>query len=187
MLSSLLLGACSTTNPVLTFFFDGVPAPGEEQAPTPVVRQPRRAPYVPPESKIHIIEIPERPPPVDWRARYEALPKNDEDGVDWMRALNEGIITPRPGLAENAAEEEPTDMDVELVPEGMPEYKVVFPHKSHTQWLVCDNCHAGMFEMAQGADEITMDKINAGEYCGVCHGKVALPNLESCPACHTDM
>jgi c(7)-type cytochrome triheme protein len=30
---------------------------------------------------------------------------------------------------------------------------------------------------------ITMAKIQAGEYCGACHGKVAFP-VEACGRCH---
>lgn len=181
------LSACSTANPVLTFFFDGVPPPGVDQSPVPVVHQPRRAPHQPPKPDVIVLDIPDKPPPVDWRARFEALAKNADDGVDWVRAINDKAITPKPGIAADAKEEEPTEIDIEFVPKDQPEYKVVFSHKPHTQWLSCANCHTDIFEMEQGKVKMTMDKINAGAYCGVCHGKVALPELTTCPACHKAM
>ena len=180
------LAGCSTPRSLLSLVFDGVPAPGAEPPPAPVVRPPRRPTYKPPESA-PLIEIPDKPPAIDWRARFLALARNAEEEVQWTRALNDKTITPRPGIAAGAKEDDPTDMDLEYVPKGQPQYKVIFPHKPHTQWLGCPNCHTGIFEMEKGKASMTMDKLNAGAYCGVCHGKVALPALTSCPACHTAM
>lgn len=180
----VLLGACTSSHELLTTFFDGVPPPGAEKPPAPVVRPPRRPPYKPPEPVVKTVQIIEAPPPIDWRARYEALAKNAAGDIDWARALSEKTITPKPGLTAEKKDEEPTDMDVEYVPKGQPEYKVVFPHKAHTQWLACTNCHTEIFEMEKGKAALTMEKINGGAYCGVCHGKVASPDVANCPACH---
>ena len=128
--------------------------------------------------------LPERP---DLPAIYATLPRNDDGQIMWQQALADKIIAPKPGIADDAKDEEPTDMDVELEPKGQPEYKVVFSHKVHTQWLGCDNCHTALFEMEKGKTVITMDKINAGQACGVCHGKVAAPEPMACPACHEAM
>ncbi len=130
---------------------------------------------------------PEEPPPPDYAAIYQTLPRDGEGHVEWVRALADKLITPKPGLAPDAKDEEPTDMDVELVPKRQPEMKVIFSHKVHTAWLGCNNCHTGLFEMEAGKTVITMDKINDGAQCGVCHGKVALPEPSSCPACHVAM
>ena len=96
-------------------------------------------------------------------------------------------IEPKPGIADDAKEEEATDLDLEYVPEGQPEYKVVFPHKPHTQWMGCPSCHSddGLFEMEKGKAKMTMASLGEGKYCGACHGKVAAPDLNGCPACHT--
>lgn len=187
ILCGMCLTACTTSNPVLTFFFDGVPAPGKEQPLTQVVHQPRRPPYKSPESLRQVIVVPDLPPPIDWRERFQTLAKNDFGDVDWTRALNDKVITPKPGLAADAKDEEPTDMDLEYVPKGQPKYKVVFPHKPHTQWLACTNCHTDIFEMEKGKAKMTMDRLNAGAYCGICHAKVASPELTTCPACHKAM
>lgn len=183
----LLLASCSSSHQLLTLVFDGVPLAGQENTLRPVVKPPRRPPYKPPAALVKTEEIIELPPPIDWRARYQALARNAAGDVDWTRALSEKSITPKTGLAPDAKEEEPTDMDLEYVPKDQPEYKVVFPHKPHTQWLGCPNCHTGIFEMEKGKATMTMDKINGGAYCGVCHGKVASPDLSNCPACHKAM
>jgi len=126
----------------------------------------------------------ERP---DVEAIYATLPRSDDGQIMWMKALADKTIAPKAGIAVDAKDEEPTDMDVELEPEGQPEYKVVFSHKVHTSWLVCDSCHTGLFEMEKGKTVITMDKINAGEACGACHGKVSAPEPTACAVCHEAM
>jgi len=61
---------------------------------------------------------------------------------------------------------------------------VRFPHLPHTQWLTCKNCHPAIFLPQRGGNFVTMAAIIEGEYCGVCHGKVAFPPLE-CNRCHS--
>ncbi len=183
----LLLSSCTSPNQLLSLVFDGVPPPGRESLLRPVVKPPRRPPYVPPAPLVKIEEIVELPAPIDWRARFQALARNAAGDVDWARALSEKSVAPKAGIAPDAKDEEPNDMDLEYVPKDQPEYKVIFPHKPHTQWLGCPNCHGGIFEMEKGKATMTMDKINGGAYCGVCHGKVASPDLSNCPACHKTM
>jgi c(7)-type cytochrome triheme protein len=187
LLVAILLAACTTSHQVLTTFFDGVPEPGQPGPSHEVNKAPRRVAYVKPPPLTKFVEYPDLPPPTDWRGIYTTLEKNKAGDIDWARAIADKIITPKPSLKPDAKDEEPTDMDLEFVPKGQPEYKVVFPHKPHTQWLACDACHAGLFEMEKGKAAMTMDKLNAGEYCGVCHGKVASPELTNCPACHKAM
>ena len=88
-----------------------------------------------------------------------------------------------PGIAPDAKDEEPTDMDVELDSSGK-ESRAVFPHKAHTQWMACAACHTGIFEMEKGKAKLTMADMGEGKQCGACHGKVAAPDLTSCPDCH---
>jgi len=102
---------------------------------------------------------------------------------DWAKALTEGVIAPRSGIDPKAADQPVLPLDVELVPAAGDMFKVIFPHKTHTEWLQCPNCHTGIFQMAKGADPITMEKINAGQYCGVCHGKMAFAPT-ACGRCH---
>lgn len=183
-LALLLEVACTTANPVMTFFFDGVPAPGEVRVVQDVVKQPRRPPYKPPPPLVTIEAIPDLPPAVDWAGIYKSLPRSEADAVLWVKALDDKLITPKPGIAADAKDEDPTDMDVELASSGQPEYKVTFRHKPHTQWMGCPLCHAGLFEMEKGKVKLTMAEMGAGKQCGACHGKVAAPELSSCPDCH---
>ncbi len=117
-----------------------------------------------------------------WAEASKLLPVT-AGGPDWSKALAEGVIAPRAGLDPSAAARPIMPLDVELVPEGNPAFKVVFPHQAHTEWLGCESCHPALFQMARGTNPITMAKIQAGEYCGACHGKVAFP-VEACGRCH---
>lgn len=102
--------------------------------------------------------------------------------VDWIRALRNGYIRPRSELNENAPVRV-LETDILLNKTGsIP--RVRFPHKAHTEWLDCSNCHEHIFKSKAGATPITMGKILEGEYCGVCHGAVAFP-LTECNRCHT--
>ncbi len=62
----------------------------------------------------------------------------------------------------------------------------VFPHWIHRMQYKCSACHEEPFKMKAGANEITMDAIQAGQFCGVCHnGKAAFEsNFDTCPRCH---
>ena len=76
-------------------------------------------------------------------------------------------------------------MDMNIVREvkgSMPD--VVYPHKQHTEWLDCSNCHTGIFIPQKGANVMSMAAILLGEKCGVCHGKVAFP-VSECRLCHS--
>jgi len=180
----LLLGSCGPPPAFLEPLFPD--AKNSADASKLPVRAPRRT-LQKKEEEPPVAKAPELPPRPDLPAIYATLPRNDDGQIMWQKALADKIIAPKPGIADDAKEEEPTDMDVELEPKGQPEYKVVFSHNVHTQWLVCDNCHTALFEMEKGKTVITMDKINAGQACGVCHGKVAAPEPTACPACHEAM
>lgn len=183
--AAVLAVACTTQNPVMMLVFDGVPEPGVARVPQPVVKQPRRPKYKKPPPPVTIVEVPDIPPPTDWKGIYAGLSRN-EDGVAWVKALEAKQITPKPGLAPDAKDEEVTDLDVELDANG-PDNKATFPHKAHTMWMACTACHTGIFEMEKGKAKMTMAGMNEGQWCGACHGKVAIPELTACAACHTAM
>lgn len=133
---------------------------------------------------------PEGPPraPIEqvagWDAASKLLPSH-AGFPDWSKALNDGVVAPRAGLDESAENQPVLPLDVPFMASGNAAFKVVFSHKAHTEWLGCNNCHVGIFQMKRGATPITMEKINAGEYCGVCHGKVAFAVNTGCARCHT--
>lgn len=101
--------------------------------------------------------------------------------VDWMRALNERVITPRANLDADAPVRLREDDILLNLRGGMP--IVRFPHRSHTQWLDCSNCHEHLFKSQAGANRLSMFQILQGEQCGVCHGAVSFP-LTECARCH---
>ena len=186
--SGFFLSGCAPQTQLLSVLFEGVP-PVKEAPPEPIVRRPRRPPYkppAPPEVKPPV-EAQEAPVKLDWAALFQKLPKVADGSVDWMRALNAKLIAPKPGIDPEAKTEQPViDLNVERNTRGQPLFKVIFPHKAHTQWFACTNCHPAIFQMQRGANPITMEKIFAGEYCGRCHGKVAFA-LTGCARCHIAM
>ncbi len=104
--------------------------------------------------------------------------------VDWVQAVNDRKISPLPDLEDDTLMEI-LDMDIEfeVKSDNIPLVNVIFPHKEHTQWLSCSNCHPQIFKDKIGENNITMSEINSGKFCGICHGKVAFPIL-NCLGCH---
>lgn len=117
---------------------------------------------------------------------YDGLPTTEFGNyVDWVKSLNDGLLQPRYDRFDPTVE--PLVMDLDIVREvkaSMPD--VVFPHKPHTQWLHCSNCHPKIFIPQRNANVITMSAILLGQKCGVCHGKVSFPiTTKSCTKCHS--
>jgi c(7)-type cytochrome triheme protein len=117
----------------------------------------------------------------------EALAKLPPDVVGnqvrWVKALAEGAISPRTNILPET-KVNILDLDVILPRTGeMP--MVRFPHRQHTEWLDCSNCHEKLFKSKAGATKaLNMFEILQGEYCGLCHGAVAFP-LTECKRCHS--
>ncbi len=108
-------------------------------------------------------------------------PDNAGNQVNWHKAMEQGLINPRSSLS-GAKEPEILDLDI-LMEDTRGALMVLFPHKVHTQWLDCENCHEKLFKYETGATPISMGDILNGESCGVCHGAVAFP-LTECNRCH---
>lgn len=119
------------------------------------------------------------------QAPAEALSKLPADTagnlVLWVRALDEGAIDPRSTLRAGGTPELRDDAIFVSRFGAMP--AVRFPHRAHTQWLACSNCHEKLFVSKAGANKLSMQKILDGEQCGLCHGAVAFP-LTECNRCH---
>ena len=117
---------------------------------------------------------------------YDGLPQTETglgNGVNWVKALDDGNIKPRWERTDPSAEPMVMDMNIVRVPKSsMPD--VVFPHRQHTLWLACSNCHPDIFIPRKGANQINMAAIILGQKCGVCHGKVAFP-VSECKRCHS--
>ena len=118
---------------------------------------------------------------------YEVTKGFPSDGhgnkINWVKAMDEGKFKPKASL-QGDEQMISIDMDVKMVLKESVMPDVVYPHKAHTQILGCDNCHPNIFKQQAGANPTTMNKIYGGEYCGVCHGRVAFP-FEDCFRCHS--
>ncbi len=118
------------------------------------------------------------------RDAFADLPKGIAGNhVDWVKSLEGNDITPRYDRLDPARQ--PVVLDLNIVREvkgSMP--NVVYPHKQHTEWLDCSNCHPAIFIPKKGANNLSMASILLGQQCGVCHGKVAFPVAE-CRRCHS--
>lgn len=118
------------------------------------------------------------------RDAFQTLPRSQSGNyIDWVQALQGGKIDPRFDRLDEKAR--PIVMDLNIVREvkgSMPD--VVYPHKQHTEWLDCANCHPAIFVPQKGANQISMAAILLGEKCGVCHGKIAFP-VSECRRCHS--
>lgn len=117
----------------------------------------------------------------------EALSKLPPDAVGnqtrWVQALEQGLISPRASILPGT-KVQVLDLDIILPRTGeMPMVK--FPHRQHTEWLDCTNCHDHIFKSKAGATiGMNMFQVLQGEYCGRCHGAVAFP-LTECKRCHS--
>lgn len=105
--------------------------------------------------------------------------------VDWVKSLEAGKVAPRADRLDPNAQPIVFDMNIVREVKGsMP--NVVYPHKQHTEWLDCSNCHPDIFIPQKGANQINMASILLGQKCGVCHGKVAFPvTATTCRLCHS--
>ena len=120
-------------------------------------------------------------PPLQGMA--ELVRSNFGNNTDWVASLESKKVTPRWERTNAMAEGIVMDLNIVRVPKGsMP--NVVFPHKQHTEWLECSNCHPAIFIPQKGANQISMPLIMLGQKCGVCHGKVAFP-VSQCTKCHS--
>ncbi len=205
-LAAVALAGCTaeTRQRILPIFFDGVPKEGEPAARPPIRRVRRDLLQEIEELKRKLAEAqatakalqagkpaeePQRPAEKakTFDEAVEALPRGRAGNVDWVQAIKEGAIAPRPGLDPKAPEHATLDLDVELASSPSKLFSVTYPHGAHTQWLTCGNCHPAIFPLKKGTEPVgvTMANIRAGKQCGVCHGKVAFPIDSECSRCHT--
>jgi len=107
--------------------------------------------------------------------------------IDWVTAMEEKSISPArflrippsPGIAYDKTLL--LEAEWERIPPSF------FPHKAHTAWLECSNCHPGIFNIQKKTTKHFEMKMNlAGEFCGVCHMTVAFP-MNDCKRCHPAM
>lgn len=182
------MGVAATAAPVAAFLRpvpnQPQPAPGSGPAPSPEAARPtvRGGEEQAGQNRFY---DPANPAFGALQKANEALagfPVDRQGNVDWMAALARGRIKPLADLR-GQTEIQPLDLDVVMTNTREMPY-VRFPHRSHTLWLDCSNCHPAIFEPRAGANRITMAEIFRGRYCGVCHDRVAFVTFFSCDRCH---
>lgn len=103
--------------------------------------------------------------------------------IDWTRSLKRAI-KPENYLKISFAEELAFDKTLQLEAEWARIPPAVFPHKQHTDWLDCNNCHPSIFNIKKKATKHFSMQLNLdGNFCGVCHLNVAFP-MNDCRRCH---
>ncbi len=108
------------------------------------------------------------------------------DLVDWEKAEALGLIHPAdylPGVSIKRDSLIPQkDFAITSKSTWMPD--IIFSHKKHVVWNGCEVCHPDIFPSAKkGTVKYSMLEISTGQYCGLCHGRVAFP-LNNCEKCH---
>ncbi len=113
------------------------------------------------------------------------LPKHENGEIDWVEALRDGTIKPRKTLPGGP---DPGYVDGFgfdfLLPGPDKMFDALFPHSSHVTVLACNTCHPDIVPYRN--TPISMEEVNNGESCGVCHGKVAF-SVGACGRCHLGM
>ncbi|MBF0342496.1 MAG: hypothetical protein HQL95_16245 [Magnetococcales bacterium] len=109
------------------------------------------------------------------------LPSDRRGAVDWAAALRKGVIAPRTGITGKEPMKRLDSVIIMTNTRNMPH--VTFPHETHSQWLECSNCHSSIFLPVAKGNAINMNAILRGQFCGVCHGKVAFSPMV-CERCH---
>jgi c(7)-type cytochrome triheme protein len=110
-------------------------------------------------------------------------------GVDWEEAEATGLIKPIDFLEGLSIKKAPLKNQEDFSIKARVTWvsDVIFSHKKHTVWNGCEVCHPEIFPTTQkGGTRYTMFHISGGQYCGVCHGRVAFP-IEACSSCHKNM
>lgn len=106
--------------------------------------------------------------------------------IDWSAALEEKWVSPARYLTTPPLPDEVNERKLDLDTAWINVPPSLFPHRKHTAWLDCNDCHPNIFNIKKKTTRIEMVKILKGEYCGLCHGSVAFP-LTDCKRCHPTM
>ena len=181
-----LLISCSQKS--LSIFFDLPAAPPEKVTQTTTSKQPIIAKQRTTNSRqvdATPFTVVQMESAKSWENAEELLPKNEMGQPDWVLALDKSIIEPRSAIGGEYTPKPVFRFDFYL--KGpVPEFDAYFPHSTHTRHLDCASCHPKLFRYR--GTKITMEDIDAGKYCGFCHGSVSFPpSLENCTRCHTKL
>ena len=89
-------------------------------------------------------------------------------------------------IAGSVAEAEYADVVLNRNSEKEGVRPVIYPHWFHRIRFQCRVCHHELgFEMRVGANEVTMEGIIDGKFCGACHNGEIAWSVENCDLCHS--
>jgi c(7)-type cytochrome triheme protein len=111
------------------------------------------------------------------------------NGIDWAEALKNGAITPLNSLRNpRVAMQLPDKLRLPIkLGTTSPRSDVTFSHEEHFAELDCSSCHPDIFNIKKkGTESFSMERNIYGNYCGVCHMRVAFP-MNECKRCHPSM
>tara|TARA_R110001583_G_scaffold69544_2_gene197109 strand:- start:29407 stop:30489 length:1083 start_codon:yes stop_codon:yes gene_type:complete len=133
---------------------------------------------------IHDLQNPDLTTLQTYQDIINAFPKDSSGHPDWALSLNKQLIEPRANKTLDNAESMVVWQHDIIYKDTATMPWVLFPHKTHTQWLACSNCHENVFSSTGSKADISMTSIYTGEHCGACHGRVAF-NVNTCERCHS--
>ncbi len=129
------------------------------------------------------------PKEYDYASFTEKLPRKSAGSlVDWEDAEARGLIKPLDLLPGVSIERPPltAQKDFTILSRSTWMSDIIFSHKKHAQWNGCEVCHPDIFpSVKKGTVKYSMLQVSSGQYCGVCHGRVAFPLID-CQRCHTN-
>ena len=113
----------------------------------------------------------------------EVMPRRLHRGLSWVAVAVAALA-----LAWTACfAAEYGDVAFKRKVEGMDDIPpAIFPHWVHRMQFKCSACHDELFKMQAVTSDVTMDAINDGKSCGVCHDskKAFVSNVDTCVRCH---
>lgn len=116
------------------------------------------------------------------REALQAFPADANGDIDWVKVLASRLISPRADLH---GREQIRILDLDIIMKRTKDMPwVLFPHRQHSEWLACSNCHPRPFTERAGANDMDMDSIMRGEHCGLCHDRVSF-SIYRCERCHS--
>jgi c(7)-type cytochrome triheme protein len=124
----------------------------------------------------------------DFQVATRNLPRDGFGGVDWERAEAEKLVRPVDFVEGASIPRKAIQMNREVQRDSAVGWmsNVIFSHRKHAVWNGCEVCHPEIFPSTKSGEvHYTMLQIAAGQYCGVCHDKVAFP-IGDCDRCHKE-
>ncbi|MBE9503765.1 MAG: hypothetical protein IME96_06280, partial [Proteobacteria bacterium] len=109
---------------------------------------------------------------------------DDNYGVDWVRSVEEGIISPMGILEGKPVKKHKVPEPFIIKSKKKVMTNVLFSHDVHAYWLNCNACHPSVFpKKIGGTKDLSMKAIFQGKFCGKCHDVVAF-SIKACYRCH---